>query len=481
MSSIKQECSVCCYPKSKFVKCLYCNEKACTKCYETYNMEQIEDRCMFCKNEWNFEFMQNNFTKTFMNKMYKQKKEKLLLEREKSLLPETQQRIEEEKRKDKINLQIQRINLLIKEKIAIIRRIEKGGLVSDTDKELRTKNMKELNELNVTSARLQSLVNIEKKEEEKVVSRIACSKEDCRGFLNKDDNNLRCGMCDTIHCIKCRVITGRDDEHKCDKNTLETIKMLEKETKPCPKCNVPIFKIEGCDQMWCVKCHTAFSWKKGTIETGRIHNPHYWKYLQDNGRDLDQVRQMNGQHVRGAGRCQDLRDIVIATGNLHLTHISQLFHHFEYAAITRYQETNNDANYELRKSYLNKQIDEKKFVRTLHMRHKRSMFERELNQIARMMIDVSKDILISRFNQLGRLNLLISDFDDCYEEIKQLSIYARQQIQELYKRFNYTLCRMIDCALFNIYKHTQSKKLQHYYERDEEDVPLAELGNIIIQ
>jgi hypothetical protein len=440
-------------------------------------MEQIEDRCMFCKNEWNLEFMQNNFTKTFMSKTYKQKKEKLLLEREKSFLPETQQRIEEENRKEKINLQIKRINLLVKEKQSMIRRIG-GGLLSVTDIELRKKYMKELNELSTKLEELHRLLNIEKKEEEKVVSRIACSKEDCRGFLNKEDNRLRCGMCNTIHCLKCRVATGRDDEHKCDKNTLETIKMLEKDTKPCPKCSVPIFKIEGCDQMWCVKCHTAFSWKKGTIEKGHIHNPHYWKYLQENGRDLDQVRQMNGQRARGAGQCQDLRDIVIATRNKHLAHISQLIHHFEYATITRNNQADNeDSNYELRKSYLNKEIDEKKFVRILHMRHKRTTFERELNQVARMMIDTTKDILISRINELGRLNLFLSDFVDCYDEIKNLAVYTKEQIEELYNRFNYTLCRVTNSSLSSIIRYTNCMKIKTHYEgQDEDDFLLAQLA-----
>ena len=82
--------------------------------------------------------------------------------------------------------------------------------------------------------------------------------------------------------------------------------------------------------MWRTKCHTAFSWKKGTIETGHVHNPHYWRYLQENGRDLDQVRRMNGQRPVGAGQCQDLRDMVVATRNQHLAHMSQLIHHFQH-------------------------------------------------------------------------------------------------------------------------------------------------------
>jgi hypothetical protein len=425
-----------------------------------------------------------NFTKTFMSKTYKQKKEKLLFEREKAMLPETQQRMEEEKKRQEFNRNTTRLNLLINEKRAMIRRLGGGSLISVTDQELRRRWTKELEELVRKLENLYRENNVEKKEEEKVeISRIACSKEDCRGFLNKEDNRLRCGMCNTIHCNKCRVETNGDDEHKCNKDTLETIKMLEKDTKPCPKCSVPIFKIEGCDQMWCTKCHTAFSWKKGTIETGHVHNPHYWKYLQENGRDLDQVRRMNGQRVGGVPQCQDLRDMVVATRNQHLGHISQLIHHFQFTGNANYnQENNADGNYDLRKSYLNKEIDDKKFVRVLHMRYKKKLFDKEMNQISRMFVDTSKDILLTRINQLGRLNLNVNDFEDCYEEINRLAVYAKEQIEELYKRYKYTFCRVVNYALTSIIKYTRTKQIKHYYEEEtnEDDTPLAQLERLRI-
>ena len=70
-----------------------------------------------------------------------------------------------------------------------------------------------------------------------------------------------------------------NDHHECKQEDIDTFQEISKNTRPCPKCNIRIHKISGCDQMWCVGCNTAFSWTRGTIETGRIHNPHYFDWL----------------------------------------------------------------------------------------------------------------------------------------------------------------------------------------------------------
>ena len=48
-------------------------------------------------------------------------------------------------------------------------------------------------------------------------------------------------------------------------------------------CTAAIFKISGCDQMWCTQCHIAFSWKTGQKVTGVIHNPHFYQWQRNNG------------------------------------------------------------------------------------------------------------------------------------------------------------------------------------------------------
>ena len=111
-----------------------------------------------------------------------------------------------------------------------------------------------------------------------------CPDDGCRGFLS---TAYKCGICSKWTCPDCMVVIGleKSAEHTCDPNTVESAKAIKSETRPCPKCGTRIFKIDGCDQMWCVMegCGTAFSWNTGEIVKGRVHNPHYYEWLRRNG------------------------------------------------------------------------------------------------------------------------------------------------------------------------------------------------------
>ena len=421
MSKNSEVCDICCDNKKKFISCIYCEDKACSSCYENFILDRPNDCCMFCKQDWNFEFIQTNFTKCFVNGEYKKHKKNMLFEREKALFPSTQVEIEKQNKIDKFND-------VIKQKREQIKKLKQ--------------EIKELHD-----GLEDYLGNKEKKEEKKEKTlNIFCSAVNCKGFLK---NNFICGLCETRHCKHCHVVleeeSKENDEHKCDPDTVETIKTIQKETKPCPKCFAPIFKIEGCDQMWCTECHTTFSWKHGNIETGRVHNPHYWQYLQSQGKDLQAIRMMengrNGNVIEN--RCVDLQhaaSTVKIKGKLQSDYmeICRIFFHLNYDFIPSIRINNYViSNLDVRSQFMLNEKDEKFFKKTIYAREQKNRFNDDLRQIFRMYHDVGKDILLNVYDSYKNKNLDINKLNESLGEIKELSNYTIEQIEKLLKRFNF--------------------------------------------
>jgi len=110
-----------------------------------------------------------------------------------------------------------------------------------------------------------------------LVAVMPCCRGDCKGLVTR---NYKCGLCHSKYCKSCRVIKT-SEEHTCDPDTVATVQLIKDTAKPCPKCKTSITKIDGCDQMWCPQCKTAFSYNTGKIDTGSIHNPHYYQFLRE--------------------------------------------------------------------------------------------------------------------------------------------------------------------------------------------------------
>ena len=257
------DCCICCEKFNKSthfkVECKTCKDTsttACRACCKKYLLDNsISPKCMICKVEWDKEFLFDNFTKVFINKELKEIKENVLLEQEISKLPDTQE---------------------YAEKIKIVRGLEKQKEILYAEetkyREKIVKITKTVKDINRSIATIYSSKVTKDKE-----FCCKCPIDNCKGFL---DSNYICGLCDNTICKKC--MESKDDDHECDKDKIETIKLLKKDTKGCPKCGQLIFKIDGCDQMWCPPCHTTFSWRTGQVEEGSIHNPEYYRWMREN-------------------------------------------------------------------------------------------------------------------------------------------------------------------------------------------------------
>jgi hypothetical protein len=216
---------------------------------------------MSCRAGFDNLFIMTTMNKNWFQGEYRQRRRALLWEREQARLPEAMEIVEREREADRL------------EKLAAEARVQAL--------EMQRRGRELLNE---AAALLQAADRVRSGEgpaKKKRAFLVGCSWNDCRGYLSDDHS---CKLCSRQTCPRC--LSPSDDGHVCDPDALSTAALLRKETKPCPGCGEGIQKTEGCDQMWCLSCHTAFSWKTGVIDRGVIHNPEFYRWQREQGGDL---------------------------------------------------------------------------------------------------------------------------------------------------------------------------------------------------
>ena len=270
------DCAICCddfnMSTKKKVKCPYCDYCACKTCVRQYlTTTTKEPHCMNCKKAWGQNFLVIQLDRSYNNKEYKNHRKSVLLDGEISKLPETMEAAQHFQKREELQ--------------------EENRKLHEIETELR----KRLREIGDTVAANQNTIyrigaGQYKKGEEKRKFIMACPDENCRGFLS---SSYKCELCKLFTCSKCCEIIGdkKDNPHHvCNPDSVKTTELIKAETKPCPSCGCRIYKISGCDQMWCTECHIAFSWRTGLRETGIIHNPHFYQWQRDeNGGEAPRV------------------------------------------------------------------------------------------------------------------------------------------------------------------------------------------------
>lgn len=376
-------CTVCVndYTKvlRKQIKCPFCDYDACSMCIQQYLLSTPETpHCMACRKSLSRYFIASNFTMKFLNTAYKEHRENILFEKERSLMPMTQPDVERE-------LRIRAYN---REKMQHISHMSVlGGELShmypiteeDKDKELGLKL--EIRKLELTIEKLDFLMGLKQDTSTKREFVRACAKNDCKGFLT---TQWKCGICESTTCKDCGEVA--EENHECNPDSVKTQQLLAKDSKPCPKCASVIFKITGCDQMYCTMCHTPFSWRTGRVETGAIHNPHYYEYQRLHG-TLDRPI--------GDVQCGGLPNVyAIYRYSEYVSHVHRFITEFQAISMRKYTNlplNNPQLNQTSRISYMLNEMSEKKFKSHLQVTDKDLNKRFEIGQIMTTYIQVVSD------------------------------------------------------------------------------------------
>ena len=413
------ECTICCetVQAKKLITCIQCEHACCTTCVRQYLLQSTQDaHCMNCRHQWSGEFVDSVLPASFVNKELKLHRQDVLLERQMAMLPATQPLVEQELQKRAAEAEIEKLReqkrVLARKQLELTNRIDEIWL------------------LNIAGSRQTRTAGY--------TATRKCPAEGCKGFLDK---KMHCGICDTSTCKRCNeVLHENTDDHTCDENTVKSMELLAKDTKPCPTCGCMICKVSGCDQMWCPECKSAFSWRSGTVEQGIVHNPHYYEYLAANPNAHVTPRNMGDFECGGLPHINVIRPALLSlkvVGNVH-----RLLSHIQRIELPKYRiHGDADTNSDLRISYMLNEIDTNSLKRQIQTREKKRSKNKDIYDILDMFQTVGSEymrqIVVERGEApankvtkytIGNMQLIIDD-------IETLRKYTNSELQNIKLRY----------------------------------------------
>lgn len=272
----KSECFICIteVSKSQMTKCLGCEFECCTNCFKYHieNSQKTEKNCMNCKIKIPRSTLVKILGKSYIDKMYRTDIKELLFKEEMLLVPRSLPEVEKRKKIKTLNTKITTIQN------SFVKMLNDGVFATGTLEYFEERGLMN-GRIAFYSQQANLLQGISAQPKTIKQYKYPCENPDCNGFV---DSNWVCSICEKETCKRCHTI--KEVDHECKQEDIDTADLIKKDSKSCPKCNISIMKTSGCDQMWCISCHTTFDWKTMQIKTsGVLHNPEYFRYMRENG------------------------------------------------------------------------------------------------------------------------------------------------------------------------------------------------------
>jgi hypothetical protein len=240
------ECKICYekYNKSNHmpVKCTSCDFEACRQCHSTFILDTTNaiPNCMNCHKELQREFLVENFTQKFVTQDWKKHREQIIFQRERALLPTRQPVAEMFRRKEALKRENEELLKQMNELRA--KQYQCQREIGNIDYRIRVGPAADANPRNASGSASAPHAAA-------FIRPCPNTASNCRGFLS---TQWKCNLCNMWACKDCHEIKGaaHDTPHECNPDNLASAKLIDAETRPCPKCGARVFKISGCNQMF---------------------------------------------------------------------------------------------------------------------------------------------------------------------------------------------------------------------------------------
>jgi hypothetical protein len=251
-------------------------------------------------------------------------------------------------------------------------------------------------------------------------------------------------------------------KHTCQEADVESLKEIRAHSRPCPNCKARIFRIAGCDTMWCTLCNTGFNWRTGLIikDAKGLHNPHYVDFIKKNPNFQYNVKteeEKSEEEKKTAAMVIDnpcdrvtLESFVSIDLNYmqsRMRHLNcrlrdcfnafqqQMGHMLDYSR-GKFIHGNeyNEVGYAL--NYITDEWDEKQWRIRLEHHDRFRQTNEEYADVMLTWLVVMKDLL-NGFISLDQTNLTIAKADEILKQMQQISEYTNNTLEgmnKIYKR-----------------------------------------------
>lgn len=436
-----------------------CAKTACRSCYQTFlcGDDVSVPKCLFCNTQFTHSQLQHlGLTKSFLTGQFAKRQQDVLFAQEQAMLPAAQAAVAHDKLVHDIDDQLKAVYSQIK------------ALVAHKNDLILTKRQLQRHDPATAADTANQFIH-------------RCADSDCNGFVS---SAWKCGTCHKYACAHCRELKAdRDDHvHVCNPDTVASVLLLKNDTKPCPNCKIPVYKTEGCDQMFCTQCKRLWSWNTGKFET-RGHNPHYLQWMRENhaggmprepgdvlcGREIDArfLVQMHAQirELRIGMMARKLWNDELAK-SFSVVHVMlSSIPHLRFHDLERFNVDRVALNLNARKAFVSNSMSLSRFKQTI-LRNQLLMNKHEsIAQIIHAVVQAATDIAFRFQHFIAQTHTQIQTHTqtqtihaahDFAHELFNLKTYANDELTLIHNDFHSTPSKLAFFATFD-FKITHHK------------------------